>query len=69
MVGYAVLIESDEQAAVEKRDRYVSALDRRHDAFGKTVVQRRRREREHVPELARRGAGRVPWTSQAGSPL
>lgn len=27
MVGYTVLIESDEQAAVEKRDRYVSALE------------------------------------------
>jgi class 3 adenylate cyclase len=40
MVGYTVLIESDEQAAVEKRDRYVSALDRQHDAFGGTVVQR-----------------------------
>jgi class 3 adenylate cyclase len=40
MVGYTVLIESDEQAAVEKRDRYVSALDRQHAAFGGTVVQR-----------------------------
>jgi predicted ATPase/class 3 adenylate cyclase len=40
MVGYTALIESDEQAAVEKRDRYVSALDRQHDAFGGTVVQR-----------------------------
>jgi predicted ATPase/class 3 adenylate cyclase len=40
MVGYTALIQSDEQAAVEKRDRYVSALDRQHDAFGGTVVQR-----------------------------
>ena len=40
MVGYTVLIESDEQAAVEKRDRYVSALDRQHAAFGGTVIQR-----------------------------
>ena len=40
MVGYTALIESDEQAAVEKRDWYVSALDRQHDAFGGTVVQR-----------------------------
>jgi adenylate cyclase len=40
MVGDTALIESDEQAAVEKRDRYVSALDRQNDAFGGTVVQR-----------------------------
>ena len=40
MVGYTALIESDERAAVEKRDRYVSALDRQHHAFGGTVVQR-----------------------------
>ena len=36
-----------------------TALDRHHDAFGGTVrPAARRREHEHVPELARRGAGR-----------
>ena len=40
MVGYTALIQADEQLAVGKRDRYVTALDRHHDAFGGTVVQR-----------------------------
>ena len=40
MVGYTALIQADEQLAVGKRDRYGTALDRHHDAFGGTVVQR-----------------------------
>ena len=40
MVGYTALMQSDEKTAVERRDRYVSALDREHDAAGGTVVQR-----------------------------
>src|SRR5581483_10999159 len=40
MVGYTALIQADEELAVGKRDRYVTALDRHHDAFGGTVVQR-----------------------------
>jgi len=40
MVGYTALIQADERVAVEKRDRYMSALERHHDAFGGTIVQR-----------------------------
>jgi predicted ATPase/class 3 adenylate cyclase len=40
MVGYTALMQSDETTAVAKRDRYVSALDREHDAAGGTIVQR-----------------------------
>ena len=40
MAGYTALIQADEQLAVGKRDRYWAALDRQHDAFGGTVVQR-----------------------------
>ncbi len=40
MVGYTALMQSDEKTAVERRDRYVRALDREHDAAGGTVVQR-----------------------------
>ena len=40
MVGYTALMQGDEQAAVAKRDRYLAALDCRHDEFGGTVVQR-----------------------------
>jgi predicted ATPase/class 3 adenylate cyclase len=40
MVGYTALMQTDEKTAVEKRDRYVRALDREHDAAGGTVVQR-----------------------------
>ena len=40
MVGYTALIQADERMAVDKRDRYVSALERHHDAFGGTIVQR-----------------------------
>ncbi len=40
MVGYTALMQADEKTAVEKRDRYVRALDREHDAAGGTIVQR-----------------------------
>ena len=40
MVGYTALIQADERLAVDTRQRYVAALDRQHDGFGGTIVQR-----------------------------
>ena len=40
MVGYTALMQADEAAALEKRERYWRALEERHDGFGGTVVQR-----------------------------
>src|SRR5256714_5111198 len=40
MVGYTALMQADEKSAVEKRDRYVRALDRDHASAGGTIVQR-----------------------------
>jgi predicted ATPase len=40
MVGYTALMQADERLGVHKRDRYMSALDSHHDAFGGTIVQR-----------------------------
>ena len=40
MVGYTALIQDDERAALDKRDRYMTALESHHDAFGGTIVQR-----------------------------
>ena len=40
MVGYTALLQKDERLALGKRDRYVSALERHHDAQGGTIVQR-----------------------------
>ncbi len=40
MVGYTALLQADELLGIEKRGRYVAALDRHHEAFGGTVVQR-----------------------------
>jgi predicted ATPase len=40
MVGYTALFQADERLAIEKRDRYVSAVERHHEAFGGTIVQR-----------------------------
>ncbi len=40
MVGYTALMQADEGAALEKRERYWGALEGHHDAFGGTVVQR-----------------------------
>ena len=40
MVGYTALFQADERLAMEKRDRYVSAVERHHRAFGGTIAQR-----------------------------
>lgn len=40
MVGYTALMQADEGAALNKRERYWGALERHHDACGGTVVQR-----------------------------
>jgi predicted ATPase/class 3 adenylate cyclase len=40
MVGYTALMQADESLGLDKRDRYMSALESHHDAFGGTIVQR-----------------------------
>ncbi len=40
MVGYSALMQADEVVALDKRDRYWDAIDRLHESFGGTVVQR-----------------------------
>jgi predicted ATPase/class 3 adenylate cyclase len=40
MVGYTALIQGDERLGLDKRDRYMRALETHHDAFGGTIVQR-----------------------------
>ncbi len=40
MVGYTTLLQADEREAVDRRDRYWRAVDRQHQAFGGTIVQR-----------------------------
>jgi predicted ATPase/class 3 adenylate cyclase len=40
MVGYTTLIQTDERQAVDRRDRYWRAVDRHHQTFGGTIVQR-----------------------------
>ena len=40
MVGYTALLQADERLGIEKRERYLAALEGRHDEFGGTVVQR-----------------------------
>jgi predicted ATPase/class 3 adenylate cyclase len=40
MVGYTALLQADERSAVEKRERYVAALERHHGGLGGTIVQR-----------------------------
>src|SRR5579859_5442141 len=40
MVGYTALIQADELTAVDKRDRYIGAIERHHQTFGGTIVQR-----------------------------
>ena len=40
MVGYTALMQTDERLALEKRDRYVRALESHHAACGGTIVQR-----------------------------
>ena len=40
MVGYTALLQADERLGLDKRDRYMSALESHHDSFGGTIVQR-----------------------------
>jgi predicted ATPase/class 3 adenylate cyclase len=40
MAGYTALMQADEQRAVEKRARYMHALEQHHAAAGGTIVQR-----------------------------
>ena len=40
MVGYTALMQTDERVGLEKRDRYVRALEHHHGAFGGRIVQR-----------------------------
>jgi predicted ATPase/class 3 adenylate cyclase len=40
MVGYTALMQADERLGLDKRDRYMSALETHHDAFDGTIVQR-----------------------------
>lgn len=39
VAGYTALMQADERDGVEKRDLYVDALRREHDAAGGTIVQ------------------------------
>jgi len=40
MVGYTALIQADERGALHRRDAFVAAVERHHEAFGGTIVQR-----------------------------
>src|SRR5205823_3912164 len=40
VVGYTALMQTDERVAIDKRDRYMRALEGHHDDFGGTIVQR-----------------------------
>jgi predicted ATPase/class 3 adenylate cyclase len=40
MVGYTALMQADERQGVDKRDRYMRAHEKHHDAFEGTIVQR-----------------------------
>jgi len=40
MVGYTALIQADERLGLDKRGRYISALEKHHDLNGGTIVQR-----------------------------
>ncbi len=40
MLGYTALIQADEHLGRDKRDRYMSAVESQHDAYGGTIVQR-----------------------------
>ncbi len=40
MLGYTALIQADEHLGRDKRDRYMSAVETQHDAYGGTIVQR-----------------------------
>jgi len=40
MVGYTALLQTDEALGIDKRERYVAVLERHHEAFDGTIVQR-----------------------------
>ena len=40
MVGYTALFQADERLAMDKRDQYMRAVERHHEAFGGAIVQR-----------------------------
>jgi class 3 adenylate cyclase len=40
MVGYTALFQADERVALDKRNRYTAAVERHHETFGGTIVQR-----------------------------
>jgi class 3 adenylate cyclase len=40
MAGYTALLQTDERLAIDRRERYWDALERHHEAFGGTIVQR-----------------------------
>lgn len=40
MVGYTALIQADERLAVQKRNHYMQAVERHHQSFDGTIVQR-----------------------------
>src|SRR5947208_9544767 len=40
VVGYTALMQADERLAIDKRDRYMNAVETHHNAFGGTIVQR-----------------------------
>jgi len=40
MAGYTALLQADERLAIHRRERYWDALERHHEAFGGTIVQR-----------------------------
>jgi class 3 adenylate cyclase len=40
MVGYTALMQADKRIGIDRRDRYWAALERHHEVFGGTIVQR-----------------------------
>src|SRR5919202_337775 len=40
MAGYTALLQADERLAIDRRERYWDALERHHEEFGGTIVQR-----------------------------
>jgi adenylate cyclase len=40
MVGYTALMQADERLGLDRRNRYMSALETDHDVSGGTIVQR-----------------------------
>jgi predicted ATPase/class 3 adenylate cyclase/tetratricopeptide (TPR) repeat protein len=40
MVGYTALVQADERLGLDKRDRYMRAIETHHQAFGGTIIQR-----------------------------